>query len=88
MKMRLRYCTEGPRSVWYDITDLNLPRDVSAAKTRLVERCQEYFGAQFFRYDRVVISLMRGADSIVDIELDPLGSDAVSADGAESLPAA
>lgn len=57
--------------VWYDVVDLALPRDVDLAKEALVLRCRKFFGLQFGRYSGITVSLMRGAETVVDIPVDP-----------------
>jgi hypothetical protein len=50
--MRMRYKTSEPKSVWYEEFEGGLPRNKQEAVNALIERCQDYFGIQFMRYDR------------------------------------
>lgn len=70
--MRIRYRTIGPRGIWYQEFDGQLPKTRQEALIYLVDNCQQYFGPQFTRYESIVISLMKGSESMVNITVDPL----------------
>ena len=70
--MRIRYKTYDPSAVWYEPFDAKLPRDKKLAVNTLIKQCYLYFGAeQFVRYDRIVITLIRASQPVVDIVVKP-----------------
>ncbi|MGE4159635.1 MAG: hypothetical protein AB7F75_11140 [Planctomycetota bacterium] len=73
--MRLRFRTEDPSSIWHAVADLGISNDVSAVRQSIVTYCRTFFGAQFYRYSKIHISLHHGTEvlasfAVVPAELD------------------
>ena len=90
--MRLRYRTEDPPSIWHTMVELGDSREVPVIRNLITKHCREYFGAQFFRYGQIHISLHAGAEVMAAFSVIPaeLASqkEATEAPVLERVPAA